>query len=64
MKRRVPALKLVRETVRDLSSGELRQAAGGQPVQQSELPTCLCSSIPCGGLPTVQACINISGTVC
>ena len=60
MKPRIPALKLVRETVRELSSGELRQAAGGQPIPQSELPTCLCSSIPCGGLPSVQACIALT----
>lgn len=60
MKRRVPALKLIRETVRELSSGELRQAAGGQIVPQSELPTCLCSSIPCGGAPSVQPCIGVN----
>ena len=58
IKRNVPALKLVRETVRELSNGELQQAAGGQTIPPSELPTCLCSSIPCGGLPSVQPCIN------
>ena len=64
MKRSVPALKLVRETVRELSNGELRQAAGGQTIPQSELPTCLCSSTPGGGLPSVQPCIQVSGAVC
>ncbi|HEV7679450.1 MAG TPA: hypothetical protein VGQ42_12860 [Candidatus Dormibacteraeota bacterium] len=50
MKRNLPALKLVRETVRELSGGELSKAAGGKAIPPSELPTCLCSSIPCGGL--------------
>ena len=59
MKPRVPALKLIRETVRELSGSELRQVAGGNTIPQSELPTCLCSSIPCGGLPSVQPCIQI-----
>jgi hypothetical protein len=53
MKTRVPALKLKRETIRELSNGELSQAAGGNVIPQSELPTCLCSSIPCGGPTTI-----------
>jgi hypothetical protein len=61
MKQRVPSLKLVRETIRELSGEELSKAAGGSPIQPSELPTCLCSSIPCGGLPVS---IAISGTTC
>jgi len=58
MKRQISALKLVRETVRELSGAEMSQAAGGMGT--SALPTCYCSSIPCGGLPTVQACIVLS----
>ena len=57
MKPRLPALKLVRETVRELSGAELRQVAGGATIPQSELPTCLCSSTPCGG-PTPSQIIN------
>jgi hypothetical protein len=53
MKTRVPALKLKRETIRELSNGELSQAAGGA-IPLSELPTCMCSSIPCGG-PSLPA---------
>ena len=59
MKQRVPALKLVRETIRELSGSELRQVAGGNTIPQSELPTCLCSSTPCGGLPSVDTCIAV-----
>jgi len=59
MKTRMPALKLVRETIRELSTGELSKVAGGVTIPQSELPTCLCSSTPCGG-PTVA----ISGNLC
>jgi hypothetical protein len=65
MKRNLPALKLVRETVRELSGGELSQVAGGQAIGQSELPTCLCSSIPCGGpSQTLNLCIAVSGVLC
>lgn len=64
MKPRVPALKLVRETIRELSGADLSKVVGGA-IPQSELPTCLCSSIPCGGGPsqTVNICIA-SGAIC
>jgi hypothetical protein len=53
-------LALSRETVRELDGGDLRKVNGGQatlngclaPQQTlfcSELPSCLCSSLPCGG---------------
>jgi hypothetical protein len=59
-------LKLVRETVRDLTGRELENAAGGNALGASELPTCLCSSIPCGGLPSLQrnSCIALTGGIC
>jgi hypothetical protein len=47
-------LPLVRETVRDLATEELEKANGGRIIGPSELPTCLCSSIPCGGLVNAQ----------
>lgn len=40
MKPRIAALKLVRETVRELSPGELRQVAGGNTVPTSTSPFC------------------------
>jgi hypothetical protein len=56
-------LSLNRETVRELGGVELQKAAGGQISETcyiiaqtwvcsalcTELPTCLCSSLPCGG---------------
>ena len=63
MKPRVSPLKLVRETVRELSGDDLGQAAGGRAIGPSQTPTCYCSSIPCGGLPTVPCAIG-SGVIC
>jgi hypothetical protein len=55
VKQRVSPLKLIRETVRELSGTELGQVAGG--IGPSQTPTCYCSSIPCGGGPS-QALLN------
>ena len=67
MKRRIPALKLVRETVRELSGDELSKAAGGSPIPPSGTPTCYCvSGIPCNDQPSqlLNPCFAISGVPC
>ena len=57
MEKRPNKLGLNRETLRELDSSDLRDARGGRDFKTlfcSELPSCLCSSLPCGGPPTTN----------
>lgn len=62
MKPRISPLKLVRETVRELSPAELRQVAGGATLPPSEPPTCYCVPPPPSQLPNI--CLAVSGVIC
>ena len=52
-------LKLSTETIRELSAEEMGQVAGGV-VQQSLLPTCMCT----GYYPSINAPCGISVRIC
>jgi hypothetical protein len=48
-KRKIGALKLRRETLRELDAGELKQAQGGAPHTYGCEPTDYCTRRRCGG---------------